>query len=309
MLQVRLLGNVELYSDGIRLQDFPTQKSKALFAMLVLRPDRVFSRERIVDRFWSDLPEDRAKKCLSTDLWRIRAVIKSGGLEPEAYLVFRDQGVGFNGKAKHWLDVETFEANLSRLSDMPPEELTEAGLDHLEQSIELYRGDLLDDIYDDWVLVQREALRTQYMSALETLMLYHKHQLHLARAIAYGQKLLGLDPLLEHVHRELMVCHHQMGNRPAALSQFATCAELLRLELNVEPMEETQEVYQQVLATKPIVSLKEHTQKLLVSAPQKPRRARLSVYDGVRRAMENLQSAYSQLQDVNERLKADRCRD
>lgn len=305
MLQVRLLGSVELSNDGVPLQEFPTQKSKALFAMLILRSDRVFSRERIVNVFWTDLPEKRGQKCLSSDLWRIKEVIKSGGLAPDAYLAFREQSVGFNATGAHWLDVHSFEQNLSALKDIPPEKLTENDLECLEKSIELYRGELLDDVYDDWILVQREALRAEYVRALETVMYYHTYQLHLAEAITCGQKLLGLDPLLEHIHRELMLCYYRIGNRSAALRQYALCEELLWTELKVEPMEETREIYQRLVSAGPVKSLIQSEFLQSISPPRAAATSHRPVSQSVKLAMEKLETAHSLLQDAQARLESD----
>ena len=45
-----------------------------------------------------------------------------------------------------------------------------------------------------------------------------------------------------------MRCHFSLGNRPAAMKQYATCAQLLRQELDVEPMEETRQVLETIVA-------------------------------------------------------------
>lgn len=225
LLKIRLFGNVELCHGTERRPDFPTQKSRALFALLVLRRDRLFSRDRLANDFWADLAEERAKKCLSTDLWRIRIILKRGGFEPDDYIKIHNDGVGFNGSAKYWLDISTFEQHLDTVGRMPPEQIGEKERNCLLASIELYRGDLLDGIYDDWCLVHRESLRAQYLSALELLMRYHMEQQAWELAVGYGQKLVHDDVLLEHIHRTLMRCYYLMGNRPAAIRQYATCTQ------------------------------------------------------------------------------------
>jgi len=61
-------------------------------------------------------------------------------------------------------------------------------------------------------------------------------------AIEIGRKLLGLDCLQEDVHRELMQCYAQAGQRSLALRQLAICREQLRNELGVDPMPATFEL-------------------------------------------------------------------
>jgi hypothetical protein len=43
-----------------------------------------------------------------------------------------------------------------------------------------------------------------------------------------------------------MLCYHHLGNRSAALRQFFQCAELLKQELDVEPMPATLQLYQNI---------------------------------------------------------------
>jgi DNA-binding SARP family transcriptional activator len=68
------------------------------------------------------------------------------------------------------------------------------------------------------------------------------------RALLYSQKLLSIDPLQEHIHRAAMHCCYSMGNRPAAIRQYAVCAQILRHELDIEPMKETTRLYETILA-------------------------------------------------------------
>lgn len=253
-LRIHLFGNVELYLGAQRLVDFATQKSRALFAMLVLSPNRLFSRDALTDVFWPGIQEDRAKKCLSSDLWRVRSVLKSAGVTPDRYLEVRQEEIGFNSDAPYWLDVESFEQNLGPLAGSQAWTLNGDQRSALQLSIELYRGDLLEGIYDDWCLLQRESLRAQYSSAMETLMQYHTGREEWDLVVQYGQKLLGHDPLLEHIHRELMRCYYLMGNRPAAVRQFQSCSQLLVRELDIEPMEETLLLYEYISAEKSLLS-------------------------------------------------------
>jgi hypothetical protein len=67
-----------------------------------------------------------------------------------------------------------------------------------------------------------------------------------ARAIGYGQDILDRDALREDVHRELMRLFLLNGQRAMALHQFETCRASLRKELAIEPMRETQALYQRI---------------------------------------------------------------
>jgi tetratricopeptide (TPR) repeat protein len=114
--------------------------------------------------------------------------------------------------------------------------------------VALYRGDLLEEIYDDWCVHERQRLRALALDALRRAMSYHLHRHDWSAALKHGQRTLNIDPLNEPAHATVMRCHCRAGNRAAALQQYATCVRLLREELDVEPMAETVAIYEQIRA-------------------------------------------------------------
>ncbi len=247
-LRIYLLGNVELHLGSKRLGGFATKKSKALFAYLVLGKGKLFSRELLADVFWGDLPEARARRALSTDLWRIGNLLKDGGADPDTYLISDSDTVGFNMDAPHWVDVERFETATGQIDRIDPATADRQLIDEVSEAVSLYRGELLEGVYDDWCLMQRDTLQARQLGGLEFLMQCNMAQEYWANALSIGQRILSIDPFMEHVQRAVMSCHNGLGNRPAALKQYANCAQLLRQELDVEPMEETRQVLETIVA-------------------------------------------------------------
>jgi len=60
-------------------------------------------------------------------------------------------------------------------------------------------------------------------------------------------RLLDCDPLREDAHRAAMRAYGRLGQRNAALEQYARCQEIVGRELGAEPMIETTELYQAIL--------------------------------------------------------------
>lgn len=278
-LEIKLLGNLELHLGGHRLNGFATKKSKALFAYLVLGKGRLHARERLAEAFWGDLPESRARRALSTDLWRIGNLLKDGGADPDAYLVSTTETVGFNVDSPHWVDVDAFEQATAWIERIDPATADRKTIDEISESARLYRGDLLEGVYDDWCLIRRDMLEAKYLGALELLMRHDMVRERWSNALEIGQKILSIDPFMEHVQRAVMRCHHSLGNRPAAVMQFATCARLLRQELDVDPMEETRQVLETIVAA--------------------PARAEFGGSQGVRSLVAGYRSIETRLQEIN----------
>lgn len=298
-LHIHLFGGLQLLRDGRRLPSFPTQKSRALFAFLVMHRERLHPRDVLMGIFWGDRPDSVARKCLRTDIWRVRGVVEASPGADASYLRILGDELGFDRHSDHWLDVAEFERCIQRVGGRRGEELTAEQADLLSYAVEIYRGDLLDGLYDEWCVYERERLRLMYLGALETLLHYHQAREEWNEAIALGQRLLGVDPLREHVHRDLMRCFLQQGNRAAALKQFGHCERLMRTELDVEPMEETRALRDRIRSTGRVTRIKPefHIPALrLVPGPVPP------LLDQVESILASLYAATRHLEETREML-------
>lgn len=243
-IRIQLLGMVRVFRGERLLAAFPTQRSKSLFSYLVLNRGRMFARDVLAGRFCGNEPQSLARKHLRSDLYRIRQTIEDSPDAYRSYLVAKEDQIGFNNAADYWLDVEEFERNAGALARVA---VTADTRSSVEAALELYHGDLLEGVYDDWTLQEQERLRLMFLRGLERLMLYHEEACDWQAALICGERLLRYDPLREHVHRSVMRCHYRLGNRSAAVHQFRECERLLRHELTVAPMKETLALHRSIL--------------------------------------------------------------
>jgi DNA-binding SARP family transcriptional activator len=238
-LRVNLFGPVEVHEGEMRLAPFATRHAKGLFAYLVLNRGRAHTREKLAGTFWAEKAEQAARRCLRTTIWRVRAVLEPKGVVPGTYLKAHDHAMEFTGGAGFWLDVSEFEDCLHRANGSTGERFDGESLRLLEQAVALYRGDLLEGIYDDWCLCEQQRLRLLLIGALESLIGKHASREAWAEALTWSRRLLEQDPLREHAHRDLMRFHFLTGDRPAALRQFDKLVELLEASFGISPTPET----------------------------------------------------------------------
>jgi DNA-binding SARP family transcriptional activator len=248
-LSIRLFGSLELSRGGRRLPPFPTRKARSVFCYLLLHAGRMHPRDVLTGTFWGDQGDTGARHQLSTELWRIRRVLAADA--DALALRVEEDAVGVQLHAGARLDTAAFEQMLRPAAHRRPEELSPEQARALEDAVAMYRGDLLQEVYDDWCVYERDRLRALALDALFRAMSYHLHHRSWAAALEHGQRLLDADPLNEPVHAALMRCHFGSGNRAAALRQYATCLRLLREELDVEPLPETVAVYECIRAGTP----------------------------------------------------------
>ena len=103
----------------------------------------------------------------------------------------------------------------------------------------LYRGELLEGVYADWTIRERERLAGLRLQGLARLLLIHQERGDVDAALGFAQQILERDPLREDVHRCVMRLLADSGRRTQALRQFTRCAQLLHDELDVTPLPET----------------------------------------------------------------------
>ena len=198
--------------------------------------------------FWGDQSEERARSCLSTALWRLRGVLEGNGVPKGAYLVTNSLGeVGFNSASDHWLDVAVFEERLQAILAKPVQEMVPEDARELQDTLSLCTSELLEGFYEDWALRERERLRSLHLRGLAHLMRYRRDTRAYEESLACGRQILGLDPLREEIHREMMRLYVKAGQRALAIRHYQSCRKVLEEELAVPPMEETQRLYREIL--------------------------------------------------------------
>ena len=242
-----VLGGFQLYAGDRHIDGFSTKKATHLLAYLMLHADRSHSRELLAEVIGGAEFINDPRKGIRQELWVIRKTLKGGGIDPDRFIETHGEDVAFFRNSGFQLDVDCFQNAVASVKQPITHKLTLDEVGELERALELYNGDLLPGMYDDWCLYPREALRDLYLITLERLMPHYQQCGDWDAAIGVGKRKLDADDLAESVHRKLMRCYYAKGNRAAALRQYDHCKELLRVELDVEPMLETRTLYAQIL--------------------------------------------------------------
>jgi DNA-binding SARP family transcriptional activator len=242
-LRVQALGGFSVVTRGGDALPIAASCRPILGYLLTHRHRRI-SRVELAETLWADQDGNHARRCLSTALWRLK---KSTGAGP-SILVFRGTDeVSFNWEAPAWVDSIAMELRLEPLLHIKPAALTPDEIRRLQRGIRLYRGDYLIGIDHEWAWLARQRLRNLYLDGLYHLTLAYAAVSGWSQVIEWGRRLSQDEPLREDVHRLLMRAHAMTGNRAKAIEQYRLCERLLRTDLGVEPMAETQDLYQSLL--------------------------------------------------------------
>jgi DNA-binding SARP family transcriptional activator/tetratricopeptide (TPR) repeat protein len=231
-LELTLFGTLAARRDGQPLALRLPQHAVRLLAYLLLNRDRMQTREHVAFTLFPDDDEADARANVRRKLHLLqRALPKSR----DPWIVTTATSVGWNPNAPCRLDIAEFE----RLS---------ASDETLVEADALYGGDLLVDLYDDWIVRERDRLRTLAMNNLLTLVAQAQKRRDYPAAIRYAQRLRVLDPWREDAVRALIALRYEAGDRAGALTEYERFRAGVAAEMGVEPMPETVCVYERVLA-------------------------------------------------------------
>jgi DNA-binding SARP family transcriptional activator len=255
-LTLRLLGEPQILFGEVSLTKSLARKEQALLIYLACQAGQRFSREHLATLLWSEVSHSSARYNLRRALWHLRRTLSQVGPSPEACLVIEGPWIYAPSTAPCWVDIRDFEQVLEACFQNPQSNFSTAseGIRRIRRALDLYEGDFLARFsvphapnFEEWVTFERERLFLLLLRALTSLIQGFIARGERDEAIAACQRLLVLDPLQEDIHRLLMRLYWETGQRAQALRQYRTYQDLLHRELGIEPLEDTQDLYQRIL--------------------------------------------------------------
>ncbi len=232
-LSIQLLGPMRVSVAGKWIDNFATDKVRALLAYLAVESDRSHRRERLAGLLWEDHSEKSARTNLRRALADLRQALSDHGTDP-SYVVADRKTIRLNPLSDIAVDVTEFTTRLAAGST-----------EDLEAAVELHRGSFLEGFsipdspaFEEWALLQRESLNRGMLGALQSLADEYE-SLGDARAMAYAWRLVELDPWRESAHRQVMRMLAASGRRGEAVAHYETMSRALVAELDIEPEEES----------------------------------------------------------------------
>lgn len=113
-------------------------------------------------------------------------------------------------------------------------------------AVDLYRGDLLERVDEEWLFVIRERYRTRLSELLLGLSDSCRRYGDPTNGIRYARRLLSMDPFAELGLRHLMEAQAEAGDVAGALKDFLEFRERLNREMGAEPAPETVTLFERL---------------------------------------------------------------
>jgi len=239
--RIYLLGGLQIQDASVSRR-LAGEKVQSLLAYLLLRPQHPVRREQLAEILFPNAAPERVRRNLSATLSRLQTALGSGWLETQRDFLTLDK----NGRL--WVDVWEFE-RLSAANQIP----------ELQTAVNLYAGDLLPELYEDWIIPERELLRNRFLAALEKLAGLYEQRGELQPALLVTRRLILAEPLHEPAHLSYIRLLGRLRRYGEALAHYEYLSRLLHEELGTEPIAEIRQVMQSMerersLATDQVIS-------------------------------------------------------
>ncbi len=248
-MRVRFFGRFEVSCDDEPIDLCRNGKSLTILKYLLARKTRQVSQDYLMGWLWPESNLKKARWSLNSAIHGLRKLLSRCPASASRNLVLLEEGYyRLCPTVLVATDVDEFDARHEQGRRL--ERVGRAGeaIAEYEEAVELYRGDyLVEDLYEDWTMVERERLSNAYVDMLGCLAALYMEAGQPQECTQACYRILDKDRCHEGSHRLLMRCYARLGMRGRALRQYRLCEEILRQEYGTAPSPETRTLYESLL--------------------------------------------------------------
>ena len=228
-IEFRVLGPVSVLIDEEPIPLDPRQQ--ALLGVLLIEPNRLVSRDQLLERVWG---EARSVNAMHTQLTLLR----------RALAPIPDVTINWQGGYRLTIDETTID--LHRFRDLV-DQARAGSVELWDEALALWRGEPFTGLTTPWLARRRTALLAEHYAAMldrtDVLLSFGRNEAVLPTLIAQAQD----HPLDERVAGQLMLALHGAGRTSEALEHYARLQERLINELGADPGLPLRDVHQRLL--------------------------------------------------------------
>ncbi len=247
VLRIFTLGRFALVAGGrgVPVERWTRKQALTLLKVLVTHRGRAVPRERLIEALWPGIPERQGRERLKVTVYALRRELREAGAD--SALIQTIDGAYLLRREGIWVDADVFESRIREGYTLEQHGQHAEALRCYQEAEALYGGNFLEEErYEDWCAEERERLRELYLNLLQRMAGLLAAQRDWAGAAWLCRKALAQEPCREAVHRALMEYLWRQGRQDEALAQYRRLRELLARELGVEPLPETQKLYERI---------------------------------------------------------------
>ncbi len=248
-LRVRFFGHFEMLCDGEPIPLGRNGKALTILKYLLANRSRPVSQDHLMGWLWPESNLRKARWSLNSAVHGLRKLLGDcPSLGSVNYVLLEERHYRLCPTVRATTDVDEFDRRYERGRRYEKARRMPEAVAEYEGAIGLYRGDyLVEDLYEDWTMVERERLANAYLDMLGRLAVHYIEAGQPQECIRACFRVLEKDRCHEDSHRLLMRCYVRLGLRGGALRQYRLCEKTISQEYGMPPSPETRALYRSLL--------------------------------------------------------------
>jgi LuxR family transcriptional regulator, maltose regulon positive regulatory protein len=244
-LRARYFGHFEMYCNGEVVPLGRNGKALAILKYLLAHRARPVSQDHLMGWLWPESNLKKARWSLNSAIHVLRKLLSCCPSSDTTNYVLLEEGYyRLCPTVRVQTDIDEFDLRYERGRQLEKASGREEAAAEYERAVKLYRGDyLVEDLYEDWTMVERERLANAYVDMLGRLAARYMETGRYQSSIRVCYRLLEKDRCHEDSYRILMRCYVSLGMRGRALRHYRLCEEVLKQEYGTAPSSETRSLY------------------------------------------------------------------
>lgn len=253
-LRVRFFGRFEVLCGGEMIVSGRNGKAITILKYLLVNRGRPVSQDHLMSWLWPESNLKRARWSLHSAMHSVRKLLNgclpsSPATATSGYVLLEEGYYALDPALRVSSDVEEFEECYREGLRSHEEGRAREAAAYYRRAIDLYRGEyLIEDLYEDWTMIERERLANAYTEMLARLAVHYAEAGRPQECIEACYHVLDKDRCHEESHRLIIRCYVNLGLRARALRQYRLCEKILAREYGTVPSPETRSLYTTLLA-------------------------------------------------------------
>lgn len=252
LLEVRFFGHFEISCNAEAVAPGNCGKALAILKYLLAHKGQSVSQDYLMGWLWPESSAKRARWSLNSAIYALRKLLERHlpPVAPPGYIVLEKNSYRLSSLVRISTDTEEFESHIKAGRSLERSGRASEAAAEYRKALEIYCDDyLVEDLYEDWTMVERERLVNTCLDTLVRLALYHMDSGRPQEGIQLCYRMLEMDPCYESAHRLLMSCYARLDLRTQALRQYRLCEQSLRQRYGIAPSQETRALYNELLGS------------------------------------------------------------
>lgn len=243
-MRFRLLGPLEIVSDGGRCCAVSAARQRVVLGMLLLDRCTVVSAEQLADALWEHTPPITARGQVQICVSALRKALAKLGLadrivtRPPGYLITVADGE---------LDLHEFDRLTARAQQAAAGGQLDTAAAAYDEALALWRGAALADVESRALHATVARLEERRLATIEDRIDVELRRGHHQAVVGELRELIAAHPLRERLHAQQMRALAGAGRQAEALAAYRSARRMLVDELGLEPGRELRRLERVIL--------------------------------------------------------------